>query len=167
MEPLWTPWRMRYIQAIKSGNRCVFCEEVLGDGVEPDLVIHRGRHAFVVMNLYPYTTGHLMVVPYRHVASLSELGPEETEETTLLLQRAEQVVETAFGVRRHHVGINLGRCAGAGVEGHLHIHLVPRTVTPGVELAEPRTNDLPMPLIEARDALARAWNRGAAHSVTS
>lgn len=166
MEPLWTPWRMRYIQAIKSGNRCVFCEEVLGEGVDPDLVIHRGRHAFVVMNLYPYTTGHLMVVPYRHVASLSELGPEETEEATALLQRAEHAVEAAFGARRHHVGINLGRCAGAGVEGHLHIHLVPRSATPAEPSGGTGTEEPLLPLIQARDALAHAWEQGAPHSVT-
>jgi ATP adenylyltransferase len=167
VEPLWTPWRMPYIQAIKSCNRCVFCEEVLVEGADPDLVIHRGRHAFVVMNLYPYTTGHLMIVPYRHAASLSGLDEAELEEATILLQRAERAVEAAFGTRRHHVGINLGRCAGAGVEGHIHIHLVPRVSRPADDLPATLETEGILPLIEARDLLAAAWSRTTDHSTAS
>jgi ATP adenylyltransferase len=158
---------MPYIQSIKTGNKCVFCEEVLGEGVEPDLVIHRGRHAFVVMNLYPYTTGHLLVVPYRHVATLSGLEREEADELTVLLQRAERVLETGLGMRRHHVGINLGRCAGAGVEGHLHVHLVPRPPQSADLPAGAPEADAPLPLMETRALLTRAWNRPAAHNRTS
>lgn len=169
MEPLWTPWRMPYIQAIKTGDRCVFCEEVLTEKSDPDLVIHRGDHAFVVMNLYPYTEGHLMVVPYRHVAALAELEPAELAEATRLLQRAERALETALGARRLHVGINIGRCAGAGVEGHIHIHLVPREVPSGDRSARSAPIDAPRPLLEIKERLARAWSQSApvTHSATS
>jgi ATP adenylyltransferase len=167
VEPLWTPWRMSYIQAIKSGGGCVFCDDVLHDGTDPDLVIHRGQHAFVVLNLYPYTTGHLMVVPYRHVASLAGLEAEEATEATRLLQQAERAVEAAFAVRQHHVGINLGRCAGAGVEGHLHIHRVPRATPHAGRPFEAPLVGAPKPLTETRDRLAAAWDLAAAHSATS
>ena len=167
MEPLWTPWRMPYIQAIKSGGGCVFCEKVLDGGVEADLVIHRGRHVFVLMNLYPYTTGHLLIVPYRHVASLSDLEPAEAEEMAALLQRAEQVVEAALGARRHHVGINLGRCAGAGVEGHLHVHLVPRAARPLDDSGEPAAATPPPALSTTVGLLRGHWIDPADHMATS
>jgi ATP adenylyltransferase len=155
---------MSYIQSIKNGDGCVFCHEVLNDGVEPDLVIHRGQRAFVVLNLYPYTTGHLMVVPYRHVSSLGDLEPAEATESTRLLQQAERAVEAALGVRQHHVGINLGRCAGAGVEGHLHIHLVPRPPVHSGRPFEIPITEIPPPLTETRDRLAAAWRLAATQS---
>jgi ATP adenylyltransferase len=161
VQPLWTPWRMTYILGIKSHDGCVFCDEVLDREPGADLVIHRGRTAFVVLNLYPYTTAHLMVVPYRHVSSLDGLTPEEIRESTALLRKAETAVEAEYGIRRHHVGLNLGRCAGAGVEGHLHIHLVPRgqdevTASPSREM---EACGPPEPLIVTRDRLRGAWNR--------
>ncbi len=159
VKPLWTPWRMAYILAIKSRSGCVFCDEVLAEGRDPDLVIHRGRAAFVVLNLYPYTTGHLMVVPYRHVPSMEDLSTEELAEATALLQTAERVLEEEYGMRAHHVGVNIGHCAGAGVEGHLHIHLVPRGRTDNVLPPGSADEGLAEPLLTTRDRLSRAWHQ--------
>ncbi|MDM7916165.1 MAG: HIT domain-containing protein, partial [Candidatus Eisenbacteria bacterium] len=108
MEPLWTPWRMPYIQGIKSASGCVFCDEVLADGKESDLLLHRGRFAFVVLNLYPYTTGHLMVVPYRHVARFQDLEAAEIEECAALLADCERATARALGTTRQTLGINVG-----------------------------------------------------------
>jgi len=171
VEPLWTPWRMPYIRGIKESTGCILCEEGARERLDSDLILHRGRHAFVVLNLYPYATGHLMVVPYRHAGGLADLTPEEIEEAALLLQRAERVLERVTGSARNYAGINIGRCAGAGVEGHLHIHLVPggslppagraETVSerephsPGEALAS--ASQPPEPLAATRERLLRAW----------
>lgn len=162
---------MPYIRGIRESNACIFCEKVLGKEGEEDLVIHRGAHAFVILNLYPYATGHLMVVPYRHAAGLTDLADEEISEATLLLQRAEWAIEAEFGSARQLVGINIGKCAGAGVEGHLHIHLLPgepgiatgrgaggggvarrQTVSVSEEVVE-----MPEPLPVTLERLRRAW----------
>ncbi len=146
---------MPYIRGIRDSNDCIFCEKVLGKQGEEDLVIHRGRHAFVILNLYPYATGHLMVVPYRHAAELTDLTDEEIAEATLLLQQAERAVEAEFGSARQLVGINIGQCAGAGVEGHLHIHLLPEDTgtLPPAEGEE----EMPEPLSVTLERLSRAW----------
>lgn len=175
MEPLWTPWRMPYILGIKDSAGCIFCEKVLGKRGEEDLVIHRGRHSFVILNMYPYATGHLMVVPYRHAAELTDLTAEELSEATQLLQEAERAVEAEMGTSRQIVGINIGRCAGAGVEGHLHIHLVPEPRAGFGSLRPPEPEGgtiprdgrhgaagreeegIPEPLAVTRERLSRAW----------
>jgi len=174
VEPLWTPWRMPYILGIKDSTGCIFCEKVLGKEGEDDLVIHRGRHAFVILNMYPYATGHLMVVPYRHAGDLTDLTGEEIGEATRLLQEAERAVEAEMGSSRQIVGINIGRCAGAGVEGHLHIHLVPEprggfaserpsgsgSARGAVGAAGgPDEERIPEPLSVTRERLSRAWAR--------
>jgi ATP adenylyltransferase len=103
---------------------CPFCDALQRE-VEP-LVIARGTHAFVILNLYPYNSGHLMVVPYRHVGNLAGLGPEELTEVMLLTQRCEIALMEVYQPQGINVGINLGRPAGAGVVDHVHVHLVPR-----------------------------------------
>lgn len=156
MKPMWTPWRMSYILAIRSGAGCVFCDDVLAGGADPGLIIHRGSRAFVILNLYPYATGHLMVVPYRHAASLHELDAAELEEISDLVRTAEGVVERTLQARIQHVGINVGRCAGAGVEGHLHVHLVPDPGPP--EGASGYGGGAtPEPLEVTRRRLAESW----------
>lgn len=161
MKPLWTPWRMPYILGIKASSPCVFCDEIFVESREPDLVLHQGHHCFVIMNLYPYAVGHLMVVPYRHVASLHEMTDDEILEMSSLLRRAETIVERELGTKRQVVGLNVGRCAGAGVEGHLHVHLVPEAegVAPAgaIDDSSPMPESLPEELHRTRDRLARAW----------
>lgn len=107
-----------------DANACVFCAASSADG--HDLVVHEAPLAFVILNLYPYNAGHVMVVPRRHVASLAQLSPEELHETAVLTQRSEQVLTEAFQPQGINVGMNLGRPAGAGIVDHLHVHLVPR-----------------------------------------
>lgn len=155
MEPLFTPWRMPYILSIKSGGGCIFCDEVLAGTNAMDLIIHRGRHAFVVLNLYPYAIGHLMVVPYRHLGNLEDLSAEEMTEVSTLLARAERAVGRQPGGRRQTIGMNVGRCAGAGVEGHLHIHLVPLND----HGAQSAGGGLSEPLAVTRDRLARGFEQ--------
>lgn len=159
MEPLWTPWRMPYILGIKEEVGCIFCDEVLVQDAEQSLVIHRGAHSFVVLNLYPYTIGHLMIVPYRHLSRLADLNHDELAEATSLLQKAERLVEAELRVTHHHVGINLGRCAGAGVDGHVHIHLVPMRGGSYMRPPAAAHDEPPEPLRATRDRLAKAWKR--------
>lgn len=105
---------------------CVLCKALDSAKDERSLVVHVGERCFVVMNLYPYNAGHLMISPRRHVARLGDAAPEELHEMMLLTQRVETVFATAYRPDGMNVGLNLGRSAGAGVEGHLHMHVVPR-----------------------------------------
>jgi ATP adenylyltransferase len=108
-----------------STAACIFCEA--GDpGADAPLVVHRGTHAFVILNLFPYNNGHLMIVPRRHIAALAEATPDELLELITLTQRAEIVLADAYSPHGLNVGVNLGKAAGAGVADHLHIHVVPR-----------------------------------------
>jgi ATP adenylyltransferase len=124
VERLWSPWRLEYVIASKPAAGCVFC--LPGDG--EDLVVFRGRLAYVVLNLYPYNNGHVMVVPLRHVATLAELQPDELREVAELTQLSEVALKEGYRPEGINVGINLGRSAGAGILEHLHIHLVPRWI---------------------------------------
>jgi ATP adenylyltransferase len=125
MDRLWSPWRLEYVTSNKVETGCIFCE-VPRPPAPDSLVVHEGSLCFVILNLYPYNNGHLMVVPYRHVASLSELTSDEVAETGLLLQRAEVALMEAYQPHGLNIGVNLGKPAGAGVLDHLHVHVVPR-----------------------------------------
>jgi ATP adenylyltransferase len=116
---------MEYIEK-DDGANCIFCERVKEGQDEENLVVKKGRHAFVLMNRYPYTTGHLMVAPYRHIASMCDLSPEEACELMTLLSWSERVLREAIRPAGFNIGMNIGRCAGAGFPGHIHVHVVPR-----------------------------------------
>lgn len=125
MDRLYSPWRYRYVTSTSQPvDGCVFCGAVAAD----PLVVARGVSAFVILNLYPYNSGHLMVVPVRHVASLAELSRDELAEVMTLVQRAEIALTEVYQPQGINVGLNLGRAAGAGIADHLHVHLVPRWV---------------------------------------
>jgi ATP adenylyltransferase len=127
MDHLWSPWRLQYVTAGHAPPGCVFCTADAGsDPGQASLVVHRGALSFVILNLFPYNNGHLMVVPGRHIATLAEATPEELQELMQLTQRAEIVLRAAYVPHGINVGINIGRAAGAGLADHLHIHLVPR-----------------------------------------
>ena len=130
MDHLWSPWRLDYITGPKDKSLCVFChhaEEARTNPANPaSLVLATSEHAYVVLNRYPYNNGHLMVVPYRHTSTLTELPVDELHELMRLTQRSEQALRDAYPPEGINVGINLGKAAGAGIEEHLHIHLVPR-----------------------------------------
>ena len=125
MDRLWSPWRLDYVTGANLKTGCIFCEAPRPP--EPDsLIIFEGKTSYIILNLYPYNNGHLMVVPYRHVATLAGLSPEELDEVGRLTQHAEMALTEAYEPHGMNIGINLGKSAGAGVEEHLHVHVVPR-----------------------------------------
>src|SRR5262245_21581742 len=125
MERLYAPWRAAYLKAGEPAG-CVFCAALGKSDEDGSLVVTVAPLNFVVMNLYPYTSGHVMVAPRRHVGSLAEATPEELGEMMELARRLEQILEEAYGPEGVNLGMNLGRAAGAGVRDHIHLHLVPR-----------------------------------------
>jgi ATP adenylyltransferase len=128
MERLWSPWRLAYVTgAVGAGTTggCLFCEAGAGTGRD-DLVLARTGLSFVILNLYPYNNGHLMVVPRRHVATLGSSSPDELSDVMRLTRHAEMALAEAYAPQGINVGLNLGRPAGAGIVDHLHVHLVPR-----------------------------------------
>ena len=126
MNRLWTPWRLAYVtEASVAAPRCIFCDAAARLGEEP-LVVHAAGRAFVILNKFPYNNGHLMIVPQRHVARLSDLDPAEAQELMTLTQAAERVLTSVYAPHGFNMGVNLGKPAGAGIEDHLHVHIVPR-----------------------------------------
>ena len=126
MDILWTPWRMPYIENPIPEEGCLFCNRLkLDDGPE-SLILVRSELAFVILNRYPYTNGHLMTVPVAHRASLEDLSAEEMAGLMTLTQRALVALRKLYGADNFNVGANIGRAAGAGVAGHVHLHVVPR-----------------------------------------
>jgi ATP adenylyltransferase len=128
MERLWAPWRLEYIEQAKPQG-CIFCTYPNERGDETDrgnLLLGRTEHAFVMLNRFPYTSGHLLVVPRRHTARLDELTPEELLDLSTLLQKTTRVLREAYRCEGLNLGMNLGRAAGAGIDDHLHWHAVPR-----------------------------------------
>ncbi len=125
---IWAPWRLRYVKDADKDNedQCVFCAKpALGDD-ETALIVHRGESCFVILNLYPYTNGHLMVSPYDHVGRIQEIAPETTSEMLALAKVAMNCLERVYRPQGFNVGFNQGKAAGAGVEHHIHMHVVPR-----------------------------------------
>ena len=127
MDHLWSPWRLDYVtgKTPKGSSGCIFCDAIAG-GHQSDLVVFRGPTCFVILNLYPYNNGHLMVVPNRHIAKLAEATTPELNELIELTRRAEISLMQAYSPHGLNVGINLGKPAGAGVLDHVHLHVVPR-----------------------------------------
>lgn len=125
MERLWSPWRLKYVTSAGQPCACVFCE-ALDDSSVDSLVIYRGCTAFVILNLFPYNTGHLLVVPNRHIATLASASHEELCEMMDLTRVCEETLAEAYAPQGLNVGMNLGRSAGAGIVDHMHIHVVPR-----------------------------------------
>ena len=129
MERLWAPWRLEYVAGASSDNgddRCIFCVKPDDGDDDRALIVHRGERCFLILNLFPYTNGHLMVAPYEHIGRLQELDPETTAEMMALAQRAMGRLEEVYDPHGYNVGFNQGRVAGAGVEHHIHLHVVPR-----------------------------------------
>ena len=119
-KPLWAPWRLEYVEQADESGRCIFCEP------EDDLVVHRGETAFVLLNRYPYTSGHLMVAPVRHLGDLGALTDEEALEIHRLATASIAALRAEYSPDGHNLGWNLGRVAGAGIVDHIHQHVVPR-----------------------------------------
>ena len=124
-ERLWTPWRLAYVSGGDESKDCIFCAALQEDDATP-LILFRGVSCFVILNLFPYNNGHLMVVPNRHIASLNDATVAERSELIDLTRTAEAALTEAYAPHGMNMGINLGKPAGAGVPGHLHMHVVPR-----------------------------------------
>jgi ATP adenylyltransferase len=125
VERLWSPWRLKYVSGTGVPCACVFCEACAHEGAD-SLVLYRGRTAFVILNLFPYNSGHLMIVPNRHIATLAAATHDERCEMMDLTRVAEQALTEVYAPQGLNVGMNLGRAAGAGIVDHMHIHVVPR-----------------------------------------
>ncbi len=132
MDRLYSPWRSNYIESFKIHSSekvedaCVFCSALENSDDKERLVVHRGSFAFVIMNLYPYNSGHMMIVPKRHTADFRSLSPEELAECSKLLQLAQEALTELSRPHGYNIGMNLGKAGGAGIEEHLHWHIVPR-----------------------------------------
>ena len=126
MNHLWSPWRMTYIEKHEKVEGCVFCNaQAKADSAE-NLIAFRGQNVYVILNRYPYTSGHLMVIPFKHAPNLEELDAETRAEMMELTSRCTAILQRAYRAESFNVGINIGEAAGAGVLGHIHIHIVPR-----------------------------------------
>ncbi|MCD6564172.1 MAG: HIT domain-containing protein [Thermoproteales archaeon] len=128
MDILWSPWRMKYIEyiTIHKSEGCFICEALKTDKNEDRLVVFKGEKVIVLMNLFPYNTGHLLIAPIRHVPSIEDLSKEEITSLFLVVQTSLKMLRKALKPDAFNIGINLGRVAGAGLEEHVHVHIVPR-----------------------------------------
>jgi len=125
MERIWAPWRIEYIQMEKSTG-CILCEKPKQKKDALNYILYRGEKNFIILNSYPYNPGHLMIAPYRHVANLDELTEEERHEHFEIVSRSVRVLRQVFSPGGFNIGINLGKAAGAGIDDHVHTHVVPR-----------------------------------------
>jgi ATP adenylyltransferase len=157
VERLWAPWRLEYIESAVDASTCVFCDALAG-GDEEMLVVHRGARAFVLLNKFPYASGHFMVAPNRHVGDFGALDELEVSEIHRLASAGMTALAKVYSPQAYNLGWNLGRVAGAGVVDHVHEHVVPRWA--GDTNFMPVLADvkvLPEHLVETRRRLAAAW----------
>jgi len=126
MDYLWSPWRMKYIMEKEKSTECVFCDALSQQKDEDYLILHRGKNAFIMLNRFPYTSGHLMVLPNNHVPSYENLDQDTRSEIMELLNLVTHVVRATYHPQGFNVGVNIGEDAGAGIAPHVHFHLVPR-----------------------------------------
>jgi ATP adenylyltransferase len=161
MDRLWSPWRYRYVSQASPSDECVFCAKAAGSDDAADLILYRGVHNYALLNLYPYTTGHLMVAPYAHIADLEALPDEAACEMMRLAQTAIRHLRAVYRPHGLNAGFNLGECAGAGVAGHLHMHILPRwTGDANFMTAVGETRVMPEDLSETWRKLSAAFREG-------
>jgi ATP adenylyltransferase len=128
MDYLWTPWRYAYVSSAEKAAGCVFCDAVQAGDDAKVRIVYRGQHCFVILNTYPYTPGHVMIVPYAHLDELRKLPPEAASEMIALSQRMESLLRELYTPDGINLGMNIGKAAGAGIAGHIHMHVLPRWV---------------------------------------
>jgi ATP adenylyltransferase len=126
MTHLWAPWRSAYVQGKHTAHACIFCDAAQRNADEETLVAYRGELCFVILNRYPYASGHVMIAPYAHVSRLSQATEAAAQEMMRLTRRAEAVLERVYRPDGINLGMNLGEAAGAGIEQHIHMHVLPR-----------------------------------------
>jgi ATP adenylyltransferase len=125
-ERIWAPWRLEYIERAEEEGGCIFVDLPAREDDRNNLILHRAEHAFVMLNRYPYSNGHLMVAPYRHTATMDDLSDSELLQVNQLVRDCVKWLTIAFSPQGFNIGVNMGRSAGAGIEDHLHWHIVPR-----------------------------------------
>lgn len=157
MKPSFAPWRLEFILGEREKG-CVFCTRHKRKKDRDDLILARGKYSFVIMNKFPYNNGHLMVIPYKHVSSLTKLNANEAKEIFAFLAKAEKVMTKALKPHGFNGGLNLGRAAGAGIDDHIHFHLIPRwfgdtNFWPVVS----ETKSMPQHLMTTYDILKKHW----------
>ena len=128
MDFLFTPWRYAFVTTAHKAGGCLFCELAQANDDQKALIVHRDKHCFVVLNAYPYTSGHVMVVPFQHTAELAGLSEAAAQEMMTLTRRLESILRELYHPEGLNLGMNLGKAAGAGVAGHIHMHVLPRWV---------------------------------------
>ncbi len=126
MKQLWAPWRLAFIEKAPRLSICIFCEKPARNQDGRSFILRRGRHAYVLMNIYPYNNGHLLIAPYRHIATLEELPEPVLLDMMRLVQRSIKAIRKAYAPEGFNLGVNQGKAAGAGIEHHIHLHIVPR-----------------------------------------
>jgi len=127
MDQLWTPWRYAYVTTVDQATSCIFCDAPK-ESDQQSRIVHRGNYCYVILNIYPYTNGHVMVVPYAHLDELRMLPADAAHEMMALTQRMEDVLHRLYKPDGINLGMNIGKAAGAGVAGHIHMHVLPRWV---------------------------------------
>jgi ATP adenylyltransferase len=125
---LFTPWRYAYITQAEKTSACLFCQQLQRNDDAAALIVHRGQYCFVILNAYPYTSGHVMVAPYDHVGQLQKLSAPAAQEMMALTQKLEGILRDLYHPDGLNLGMNLGKAAGAGVAGHIHMHILPRWI---------------------------------------
>ena len=162
MDIIRAPWRMAYIGSDEKITDCIFCVYPQEDNDAENLILHRGNYAFVMLNRYPYATGHLLVIPYRHTSDLTTLTVEEGAEMLELTQKSIQAIEVASKPHGYNLGMNLGKTAGAGIDAHLHLHIVPRwDGDTNFMSVTAETKVLPEALSATREKLLSVWPKNA------
>jgi ATP adenylyltransferase len=160
MKHLWSPWRMAYIRNGSQYTGCVFCDRLKDEDSSANLIIHRGSHAFVILNRYPYTTGHMMIVPYQHVSTFEALDENTLSEIMQLTIQALRTLRKAYMPQGFNIGANIGEIAGAGVADHVHMHVLPRwTGDTNFMSTTAETRVLPEALEETYARLREEWMR--------
>jgi ATP adenylyltransferase len=158
MKRIWAPWRMDYVEGKVKEKGCIFCSRAAMDDNSESLILHRGRQAFVILNRFPYTNGHTLVVPFEHKASLEDLDEATRNELMQLTTQTLAVMREVYNAESFNVGINIGEAAGAGIAEHIHVHIVPRwTGDTSFMTTSADTRVLPESLEETYRRLHAVW----------
>ena len=162
MDYLWSPWRYRYVASADRAEGCIFCRKAAEHNDAENLIVFRGERNFVLLNLYPYTSGHMMVAPYEHVARLQDAAAETATEMMLIARRAEMHLRAVYRPEGVNLGMNIGKAAGAGIADHIHMHVLPRwTADANFMTTVGETRILPEDLAATYEKLSRAFAEGA------
>ncbi len=158
MDYLWSPWRYRYISQADPANDCIFCQKSAETRDQENLIVHRAEHNFILLNLFPYTSGHLMIAPYQHVSLLESATDAALQEMMLLAKAAQRNLAAIYKPHGFNLGMNLGESAGAGIAGHIHLHVLPRwTGDANFMSTVGETRVLPEALETTYEKIARAF----------